>query len=184
MDELNHRMAAAEERERQERRDAQHRADAAAHLRSREHLLEVQAAARTYQARADDAFQSWNIHAPAYVAGESLDDYRRRLADLAQRQLPDDHELRRLRLRALPDDAFAGFEPQIFTACKEAGNRPDSAAPNELRAVERVNPENGQKMIEFLGTRSFIHDFKAPVRYVRGFRTDQGYVTTTGTFLR
>jgi len=52
MDELHHRMAAAEAREARERRDVQHRADAATHLRSRDHLLEVQATARQYQARA------------------------------------------------------------------------------------------------------------------------------------
>jgi hypothetical protein len=144
----------------------------------------VQAAARQYQARADDAFAPWNMRAPAFVAGESLSDYRRRLARLAQRQLPDDHKLRSIRLKALDDDVFTPFEPQIYAACKEAGNRPDSAAPDELRMVERIDPGNGQKTIEFLGTRSFVHDFKAPIRYVRGFRTDQGFVNTTGRFLR
>jgi hypothetical protein len=115
---------------------------------------------------------------------KSLGDYRRRLARLAQRQLPGDHKLRGIRLKALDDDVFAPFEPQIYAACKEAGNRPDAAAPDEMRMVERINPGNGQKIIEFLGQRSFVHDFKAPVRRVVGFRTDQGYVNTTGTFLR
>lgn len=184
LDELGHRMAAAEEREAREGRNAQARADQASYLRSREHLLDVQATARQYQARADEALSSWGMRAPAFVAGESLGDYSRRLARLAQRQLPADHELRGIRLKALADDVFAPFEPQIYAACKEAGNRPDSAAPGEMRMVERIDPGNGQKIIEFVGQRSFVHDFKAPVRYVRGFRTDQGYITTTGNFLR
>jgi hypothetical protein len=158
MDVLHHRMAAAEERERQERRDAQHRADAAAHLRSRDHLLEVQATARAYQQRADSAFEPWNMRAPPLMAGESLIEYRRRLARLAQKQLPEDHQLRGFKISRLDDDIFAGFEPQFFAAAKEAGHRPDSAAPGELRMVEKVNPSNGQKFIEFFGTRSFIHD--------------------------
>ena len=41
------------------------------------------------------------------------------------------------------------FEPQFYAACKEAGTRADAAAPNELRMVERVNPANGHKTIEF-----------------------------------
>jgi hypothetical protein len=182
--EPGHRLAAAEEREARERRDATARADEARYLRSREHLLDVQATARQYQARADDALQPWSLRAPAFVAGESLGDYRLRLARLAQRQLPEDDELRSLRLKTLPDDAYASLEPQIFAACKEAGNRPDSVAAGEMRQVERIDPANGQKVIEFLGQRSFIHDLKAPVRRVVGFRTDQGYVNTTGTFLR
>jgi hypothetical protein len=65
-----------------------------------------------------------------------------------------------------------------------AGTRPDSAAPGELREVVHINPANGQKTVEFKGTRSFVWDFKAPIRFVRGFRTDQGYMNTTGQFLR
>jgi hypothetical protein len=174
MDVLHHRMAAAEERERQERRDAQHRADAAAHLHSRDHLLEVQATARAYQQRADSAFEPWNMRAPALVAGESLIDCRRRLARLAQKQLPEDHQLRGFKISRLDDDVFEGFEPQFFAEAKAAALRPDSAAPGQLREVTRVNPANGQKFVEFLGERSFVHDFKAPARRVASFTTDDG----------
>jgi hypothetical protein len=185
MDELHHRLAAAETREARERRDAQHRADEGRYLTSREHLLDVQATARQYQARADDALSTWNIRAPQYTAGESLMEYRRRLARVAQRQLPDDHNLRGVRLKRLDDDVFAPFEPQIFAACKEAGKRPDSAAPGEMRMVEEINPQNGQKMIKWLGTRSFIHDFKSPVRRVRSFWTgERPPMDASGAFLR
>src|SRR5262245_25886090 len=174
MDVLHHRMAAAEERERQERRDAQHRADAAAHLHSRDHLLEVQATARAYQQRADSAFEPWNMRAPPLMAGESLDGYRRRLAKLAKKQLPDDHQLRGVTINKLEDDTFAAFEPQFFAACKEAGTRPDSAPLGRLREITRVDPANGQKFIDFVGERSFVWDFKAPTRRVVSFTTDDG----------
>jgi hypothetical protein len=185
LDELKHRLAAAEEREARERRDAQHRADEAAYLRSREHLLDMQAKSREYQARADDALSTWNMRAPQYVAGESLMDYRRRLCRLAQRQLPDDHEFRGVRLKRIDDDVFVPFEPQIFAACKEAGTKPDSAAPGELRMVERTDPTSGQTFREFLGMRSFIHDFKPLVRRVRSFWTGEGPpMGASGGFLR
>src|SRR6516165_11056136 len=51
LDVLGHRIAAAEIRETQERKDAQARADAAAYLTSREHLLDVQAVQRECQRR-------------------------------------------------------------------------------------------------------------------------------------
>jgi hypothetical protein len=184
MDELQHRLSAAEKREARERADAQHRADEARYLTSREHLLDVQATARKYQARADDALSTWGIRAPAFVAGESLDEYRRRLARLAQRQLPDDHEFRHLKISRMDDDVFTGFEPQFYAATKEAGTKPDSAAPGQMRMVEKVNPQNGQKFIEWLGSRSFIHDMKSPVRRVLSFRTEQGPVHTSKGYLR
>jgi hypothetical protein len=184
MNELDYRLSAAEEREKRERREAQARADAARYLTSREHLLEMQATARRYQARCDDALTPWGVRAPAFVADEDLDSYRRRLARIAQRQLPDDHELRSFKLRSLPDEAFATFEPQIYDAVKKAGTQPDSVPPDETREVVKVNPANGQKTIEFIGTRSFVHDFKSPIRFVRGFRSGLGYITTTGRYLR
>jgi hypothetical protein len=184
MEELHHRLAIAEERENRERRETQARADEARYLTSREHLLDVQATARQYQARADDALSTWNMRAPQYTAGESLMDYRRRLARLAQRQLPDDHELRGVRLKRLDDDVFVPFEPQIFAATKEAGKRNDSAAPGQMRMVEEVDPQNGQKSIRWLGTRSFIHDFKSPIRFVRSFWSEQGPMTTSRGYLR
>jgi hypothetical protein len=185
LDELHHRLAAAEERERRERRDARARADAAAHLRSREHLLDLQATARHYQARADDALQPWNMRAPQFVIGESIDDYRRRLAKLAQRQLPDDHPFRNTKLSRLDDETFAPIEKDIYTDVKRIGASNDSVAAGQMREVESINPENGQRTITFLGTRSFVHDLKAPVRRVLGFlhAATGRYYNTAGRYL-
>jgi hypothetical protein len=151
---------------------------------SREQLLQVQASARIYQARADDAFQSWGMRAPAPVIGEDPEDYRRRLMIRAKKQLPEGHELRQVTVNQLPAETLNIYEPMFYDACKKAGNTADSAAPNGLRMVERINPANGQRMIEFLGTRSFVHDFKSPVRRVVSFRTHQGAVDASGRFLR
>jgi hypothetical protein len=57
LDVLGHRIAAAEIREAQERKDTQARAAAAAYLTSREHMLDLQATQRECQRRADDALQ-------------------------------------------------------------------------------------------------------------------------------
>src|SRR5215831_13324080 len=102
---------------------------------TREQLLQVQASARVFQVRADQAFEPWGMRAPAPVLGEDPDDYRRKLMILAKNQLPEGHELRGVTLKRIPADALDGFEKMYYDACKEAGTRPDSAAPNELRMV-------------------------------------------------
>src|SRR6516225_8853950 len=51
---------------------------------TREQLLQVQASARVYQTRADEAFEPWGMRAPAPVLGEDPDDYRRKLMSLAK----------------------------------------------------------------------------------------------------
>jgi hypothetical protein len=116
---------------------------------SREQLLQVQASARVFQARADDAFAPWGMRAPAPVVGEPIDDYRRKLMILAKKQLPEGHELRGVTVKRIPADALDGFEKMYYDACREAGTRPDSAAPDEMRMVEKIDPANGQKIIEF-----------------------------------
>lgn len=69
---------------------------------TREQLLQVQASARVYQTRADEAFEPWGMRAPAPVLGEDPDDYRRKLMILAKNQLPESHELRKSRSSAFP----------------------------------------------------------------------------------
>jgi hypothetical protein len=141
---------------------------------TREQLLTMQAQSRIYQERADNAFASWGFSAPAMTLGADIDDYRRDLAVLAKKQLPEDHELRKIQYRALPDDAFPNFEKQLYAAVAEAGRRNDSVpydAP--LRMVE-TKDGNGMVVRTFLGQRHFVHDFKAPVRRVLSFTTDQG----------
>jgi hypothetical protein len=179
LDVLGHRIAAAEIREAQERKDAQARADAAAYLTSREHMLDLQAVQRQYQARADDALQTWGERAPAPIAGESVDEYRMRLASLVQQRLPEGDEYRRLQLGGLPRTAFKNFEDAIYPRAKAAGASVDSVAAGELREVVQVNPINGHKEHLFYGRESFVKDLTRPGRRVKSFNTNRGLVVYT-----
>ena len=172
LDVLDHRIAAAEISEAQARKEAQARADSAAYLTSREHMLDLQAAQRQIQARCDDALQSWGERAPAPIAGESVDDYRLRLACIAQERLPEGDEYRGLSLRKAQrasSVAFKNFEDAIYPKAKAAGSSADSAAVGELREVVRVNPDNGHKEHLFYGRQSFVKDMAVPGRRVRFF---------------
>jgi hypothetical protein len=103
----------------------------------------------------------------------------------AKNQLPEDHELRKITVRQIPGGAaLDNFEKMVYDACHKAGTSNDSAAPGELRMVEKVDPQNGRKFTEFLGTRSFIHGMKPFVRRVVGFKTPDGIWNTGGRFIR
>jgi hypothetical protein len=182
IDELGDRIAAAEVRERREQSEAQARADHATYLTSREHLIDVQAAKREHQARADDCLQAWGERAPPPIATESINAYRLRLARIAQKRLPEGDELRGISLDELPAAAFANFEPDIFSRAKAAASRNDSAAPGELREVERIDPKTGFKERVFFG-ECFTRLFAPPVRRVLGFWTEQGFRNTGGRYL-
>jgi hypothetical protein len=136
---------------------------------TRDQLLQAQASARVYQARADSVFQEWGFRAPAPVIGQDPEDYRRDLAVMAKRQLPHGHELRKMKLWRLPRDVFETYEPQVYNACREAASRPDSVPPGETREIVKVNPQNGHKEVHFLGRESFVKDFTRPGRKVVSF---------------
>ena len=136
---------------------------------TRDQLLQMQASARVYQARADSVFQEWGFRAPAPTIGQDPQDYRRDLAVMAKKQLPHGHELRKMKLWRLPRDVFETFEPQIYNACREAASRPDSVPPGEMREIVKVNPQNGHKEIHFLGRESFVRDMGRPGRHVVSF---------------
>ncbi|SED74331.1 hypothetical protein SAMN05444161_3895 [Rhizobiales bacterium GAS191] len=166
LDELDHKLKAVEIREAREHSEAEARAKEAAHLRSREHLMEVQAAARNYQVRADDALQPWGLRARAPVLGEPLGEYRRDILDQVRRQLPDDHQLRAVRPRRLDADALDALEPQILSAVRVAATQPDTVPQGQLRAVHDID-QNGLKITKWIGQQSFIHELARPGRFAR-----------------
>jgi hypothetical protein len=135
---------------------------------TRDQLLQVQESARVYQARADSVFQEWGFRAPAPPLGQDPEEYRRDLCIMAKRQIPYGHEMRIKNLRKLPRDVFEAFEPQIYNACREAAKSPDSAAPGEMRRVERTD-SNGLKFVEWLGREHFVKDMGRPGRRVVSF---------------
>ena len=115
-----------------------------------------------YQARADSIFEAWGFRAPAPTLGEDPEDYRRNLAVMAKKQLPHGHELRKLKLWKMDKYVFGKFEPQIYSACRDAASRPDSVPPGEIREVVKIDPQNGHKEIHFIGTTSFVKDIGRP----------------------
>ncbi len=110
--------------------------------------------------------------------------YRRELAYLAKKRLPEGHELTKFQVKHCPRDVLDVVEPQIFAACRASALQNDSVPFDvPLRRVEERD-QSGVKAIRWVGSRSFVHDLKAPVRRVLGFRTEHGYVDITGSRLR
>jgi hypothetical protein len=150
---------------------------------NREQLLQAHASARVYQARYDEAFAPWGMRAPEPVVGEPVDDYRRKLAVKAKKLLPDGNELRPVQFRSLENDVLEVFEPRLIKECKESAYRADSVPLGTMRRVEEID-SNGHKMVKWIGQQCFVRDMMIPGRRVLGFRTDQGFMNTSGRFLR
>jgi hypothetical protein len=96
--------------------------------------------------------------APAPVMGEPVEEYRRRLAVLAKKQLPADHDLKKIQIRALADDAFAVVESQLLPAVNQAAFRPDTvpadpavARSREHRHQRTKNPHVCWPKVFYLG---------------------------------
>jgi hypothetical protein len=137
-------------------------------MMTREQLIQKQASLRVFQARADVAFAPWGMRAPEPAIDADPDRYQRRLMIMAKRQLPHGHELRDLEVNQLPANTLPIYEPMLFKACHDAALRPDAVPEGELRRVEKIDG-NGNKVIDFVGQRSFVHDFTTPGRRVVSF---------------
>jgi len=150
---------------------------------TRDQLLQMQASARVYQERFDNALSPWDQRAPAPVLGEDIDVYRRNALLKMKRLLPDDHELRNIQIRKMPTDVLNVFEPQILQACKAEAYNASSVPPGEMRRVVEVD-SNGMKIVKWIGQESFVKDMGRPGRRVTSFRTSQGFVDGSGRPLR
>jgi hypothetical protein len=149
---------------------------------TRDQLLLVQAAARKYQERYVEAFQSWGVEPPRPAYCDSIEaagEYRRELAVRAKKLLPREPTfgaLRRAQYRAMDDSVLDVMEPSLLKAVAAAGKRNDSVpADSPLREIHERGP-NGERMIRFLGERSFVRDMKSVPRRVAYFRTPLGAV--------
>ena len=102
-------------------------------------------------------------------------EYRRRLFGRLQCKLPSDHSLADIRsddLRALTKAAFEIFERQMLDAAKQEGERPSASnlpADGSLISRTRVDPDTGEKHIDWYGARSFIADMSRGGRRVLRF---------------
>jgi hypothetical protein len=150
---------------------------------NRDQLLQAHASARIFQERYDQAFAPWGMRAPEPVIGEPVDDYRRNLAVKAKRLLPDGNELKPVQFRALETDVLDRFEPRLLRDCKEAAYRADSVPPGQMRRVEAVDG-NGYKEVRWIGQECFVRDMMVPGRRVLGFRTPEGFLNTSGRYIR
>jgi hypothetical protein len=151
---------------------------------TREQILQQHAAGRVFQERYDSALEPWGVRARAPTLGEDIANYRRDELVRIKKLLPNDHELRKVQIRQLRDDALDVFEPQILKAARDTSRRADTVPVDApLRRVEHTDG-NGMKVVDFIGQRSFIHDFNRQGRRVVSFRTDQGYVNASGFALR
>jgi hypothetical protein len=93
-------------------------------------------------------------------------------------------EYREVQYRQLETDAFDILEPRLLRAVRQAAYDPTSVPIGQFRRVVEHDPNNGQKMVKFIGQRSFIDDFKAPVRRVISFLTPHGRVNASGMPVR
>jgi hypothetical protein len=137
-------------------------------MMSREELLQQQASARIYQQIADSALESWGMRAKAPVLGQDIDDYRCDLAIQSKRILPENNKYAQIQYRRLMRDSRLGFdnvEKELYAEVAKLGHSNDSVPEGQLRMVES-RTDNGMTVRSFLGSRSFIHDLKAPVRRV------------------
>jgi hypothetical protein len=140
---------------------------------SHDQAMRMQASARVYQQRYDDALQSWNLRAPAPVLGEPIAEYRAKLAILAKKQLPEDHEMRKVQYRRLDAAIFDNFEPQLLTAVSRAAYDPSSVPLGQFRIVPETD-SNGMRMNRFIGQEHFTKQMGRPGRRVVSFNTPNG----------
>jgi hypothetical protein len=150
---------------------------------SRDQAMRMQASARVLQQRYDDALIPWDLRAPSPVLGEDIREYRARLAILAKKQLPVDHEMRKVTYRRLDSLVFDNFEPQLLQAVQRAAYDPTSVPMGEFRRVTEIAPD-GMKIVKFIGQQSFVKDMGRPGRRVVSFQTPNGRVNASGIPVR
>ena len=136
---------------------------------SYDQAMRMQASARVYQRRYDDALQPWDMRAPGPTLGEDITAYRAKLAILAKKQLPPEHEMRKVQYRRLDTEIFDNFEPQLLQAVRQAAYDPNTVPVGEFRVVPEVDA-NGMKMNRFVGPESFVKQMGRPGRRVKSFR--------------
>ena len=120
------------------------------------------------QAKADSVFNGFGKRAPRPLEGESLMDYRKRLATALK---PYSTMWKNSKLSRMDDDTFANVETQIYTDAATAAATPIDLGEGELRMVTKVNPATNQRYHDFYGKESFVKKMGRPGRRVQSFRT-------------
>jgi hypothetical protein len=120
------------------------------------------------QARADSVFSGFGQRAPRPLEGESLFDYRKRLATKLKTYSPI---WKNVKFSQLPDEAFRIAEDQVYNDATTAAANPMDLEAGELRAVTKTDPTTGVRTIVFYGKESFVKQMGRPGRRVASFRT-------------
>ena len=123
------------------------------------------------QAKADSIFQGFGKQAPRPLEGESLINYRKRLATHLK---PYSTVWKSVKFSQLPDEAFGIAEAQVYSDAATAAANPVDLNDGELREVARTDPRTGLKTIVFYGRDSFVKSMGRPGRRVSSFRTQSG----------
>jgi hypothetical protein len=117
---------------------------------------------------ADEALQPWNRRAPPPRIDESRHEYRCRLARIAARYLPPDHELKNARLDECEPSVARIFFPKIMAEVKSAVDSSDTVPNGQLRQIDRLDA-TGRKITTFVGRESFVKAMQAPSKRVTQF---------------
>ncbi len=139
---------------------SQVRADSARKAGDKDKLRQHQL--REEQADVDTLFAIHGLSAPPARADSSVNGYRRALAPMLARYLPDGHTLRALEWSDIPSDALPIFYSQLKAAVQESAFRPDSVPPGKMEKRIRRD-QSGREVTEWIGQDSFVKDFAPPV---------------------
>jgi hypothetical protein len=142
-------------------------------------------ASRKWQEFYQKAVEDLGVNIPGPTLGQTTNSYRREMMRLLKKTfIPPTHDLYQVQMRGLPDDVLAGFEQILLPAVKVEAFNPATVPKGEIREVHKIHPQSGHKMNVFIGQESFVKQMGRPGRRVIGFKTDQGYMNTSGRFLR
>jgi hypothetical protein len=148
-------------------------ADQAAVIRRLEAMMKPRsddehAAFADAQARADAVFSGFGQRAPRPLDGETLFDYRKRLAT----KLKSHSAIwKSVKLSILPEEAFKIAEDQVYNDAAAAASNPVDLEAGELRMVTKIDPTTGVRSNVFYGKESFVKGMGRPGRRVASFRT-------------
>jgi 8-oxo-dGTP pyrophosphatase MutT (NUDIX family) len=121
------------------------------------------------QARADAAYSAHGKRAPAPLAGETLLNYRKRLAVGMQ---PHSESVKGINIRSISDSAALGLiEKSLYEDAKAAAAKAAAPAPGTLFQTVRKDA-TGRQIIEFTGDpKACWAPFMAPTQRVTRFVT-------------
>jgi hypothetical protein len=148
------------------------------------------------QAELEPWFNKVGLRAPRPVGGQSANHY---LAEqcrfLKQEFLSRNDDYYKVQWRSIRDDSniLNNLVPQLLRRvvkeaynpnCNSRNNVQSGVAKGEIKMVEELDDLGITKVLRPVGRECFVKSMGTPGRRVVGFRTEHGYVNTTGNRLR